>query len=229
MKSLTEQHKPKAEQTPPAIKNQQVDNVPIGIEEFLSNNPQFRSGLTERFFELLSAEEFTRATEVMTSPTPLNDGRFELFSDDGQLISREYRSPEDEYLLGFNDVNKYKGAGLSDSELRALDGKLDAAASVELARRAYAGSDAVTGDDFMMRAAKLSGLPAPLTLAGRIHSSPPFERQDLIIAGAFYIAAFVSGDHTVASKLRFTFGRLTPDLQDISIDLASDILSAVNG
>jgi hypothetical protein len=201
----------------------------VDFYQFLTNNPQFKRGLTERFFDLISEKEFADSIAAEESPIPKNDGRFEFLDENGNVLSRSYTSPEEDDAFGLTEIKQYPNEDLLLDELKTLDLKHDPAASLEPARNSYAMNDRLAGDEYMLRAAKFSGKPAALSIAGDYYYSPPLDGEKLIMASAWYLASFVSGDHTVASRLRLSLGQLPPDMQEIAIDQAFEILDEVGG
>lgn len=203
-------------------------------QEMLRSDPHFKNGLTERLFDFLEADQFAHELQFIDSRIPRNDGRVEILDEDGLVKATTYRSPQDEIELGYEEVNRLKEQvqrkELSINDLKALDAKGDPAASLELARIYFRSGNSAAAEQHIIRAAMLSGTPAPLSIAATdLYGMPSSNAGDRVLRAAWYLAAYAGGDYSVAIGLRNSLGNISTDLQDIAIDQALRILGELGG
>lgn len=179
-------------------------------------------------FGVISEDDFFADLESAYSKVPKNDGRVEVLDENGNVIASSSRSPQEEIDLGYDDVNKYKRQGIPYSELKELAAQKDPAAHVELARLAYRNNDLESGEQAIIEAAKILGKPAPMSIAGGILGSPRNGYIEQSIGAAWYLAAYQSGDYTVAANIRSLFLGLPEENQLFAIEHAQEILSRLN-
>ena len=201
--------------------------------DIIRNDPHFKDGVSDKLFDFLEADQLAQELQNSDSRIPKNDGRFESLDENGLVKSSAYRSPQEDSELGFNEINRLRDQvrreDLSINDLKSLDEQGDPAASFELARLAFRAGDMATADEYIMRAARLSGTPAPLTLAGLLYGMPTSDGAVRISRASWYLAAFALGDYTVATRLRSSLGSMSIEYQELALEIAAQILAGLDG
>jgi len=201
--------------------------------DVIRNDPYFKAGVSDKLFGFLEADQFAQDLQSFDSRIPKNDGRFETLDENGLVKARGYRSPQEDIELGFDEVNRLKDQvrrdELSINDLKSLDQQGDPAASFELARIAFRAGDMTAAEEYIIRAARLSGTPAPFTLAGLLYGMPTSDRATRILRASWYLAAYALGDYTVVTRLRSSLGNLSIEYQEIALEIASQILAGLDG
>jgi len=199
----------------------------------LRNDPYFKEGVSDKLFNFLEADQFAQELQNSDSRVPKNDGRFESLDENGLVKASAYRSPQEDIELGFNDLNRLRDQvrreELSINDLKSLDEQGDPAASFELARLAFRAGDMATAEGYIIRAAQLSGTPAPFTLAAQLYGLPTSDRTTRILRAAWYLVAYTLGDYTVATRLRSSLGNMSIEYQELALEMAAQILTGLDG
>lgn len=204
----------------PAIEASNQHSVGIEVSEFA---PQ----AADRIAETLSSRQYLDDISRMTSKMPLGDGRNEIIDENGEVIARDERSPQENEELGYNELNRYRNSDLAHEEFQKLSHEGDPAADIALARNAYRQGDFKKLDEYVIKSFRDSGHPAAMGIAGDLYRSPIADQTGLIISGAWYSAAYVFGDFSVAYKIDMVLNSLPPSLHEQVFIEAAEILKQI--
>jgi len=208
--------------------------APQSDSENNANGPQVSTNADEtelvpELFDLISQPKFEADLALLTSKSPKNDGRYEMLDENGLVILSDIRSPQENIELGHEEANLYRNAKMSEEELLQLSSEGDFAATIALARKAYRATNFEQGDAYIFKAARQSGLPAPLSIAGSIYRSQSTDLTSRALAGAWHLAAYISGDYSTALKVKKVFNTLPTEYHEFIIEHAQEILDEIGG